>query len=235
MFLTTLFSFIHKISSKRPSLAIHSTTFSRPIGINQNNYYSKLSNSSISIVLATGPAGCGKTMLACNSMIEALGRKEVDKLIITRPHVSVDGEEIGFLPGSISQKMEPWTHPVFDLFSSYLSKTRLQTMLKEGIIEVVPLGFMRGRTFDRSWVLADEMQNSSPIQMKMLLTRLGKGSKMTITGDLDQSDRTIEENGLSHFIDLLEEYPYDDISHIVLDSSDVQRSLVVSRILSLYE
>ena len=231
-----LFSCLMKSYASKKSLLIPSSmTMVRPIGINQQTYYQKLTNTSIPIVLATGPAGCGKTMLACSSMIEALERKQVDKLIITRPHVTVESEDLGFLPGSILHKMEPWTNPIFDLFSSYLSKTRLQSLLKEGTIEVIPLGFMRGRTFDRSWILADEMQNSSPTQMKMLLTRIGKGSKMTLTGDLDQSDLASLTNGLDHFIQLLKKYPHDDIYHIELDSYDIQRSVVVSRILSLYD
>jgi phosphate starvation-inducible PhoH-like protein len=131
--------------------------------------------------------------------------------------------------------MEPWTHPVFDLFGSVLTKGRLQNMLKDGVVEVVPLGFMRGRTFDRTWVLADEMQNSSPTQMLMLLTRLGLSSKMVLTGDLAQSDRASSElNGLEDLVDRLASYPHGDIVHVGLNASDVQRSPVVRHVLELY-
>jgi len=236
-FITLLMTFFCTASKKLPLFKKHASliTSVQPIGPNQKRYFELLSNSSVPLVVATGPAGCGKTLLACDSMIQALEAGLVDKLVITRPHVAVDGEELGFLPGSITKKMEPWTHPVFDLFGSYLSSTKLQGLLKEGVIEVVPLGFMRGRTFDRCWVLADEMQNSSPNQMLMLLTRLGKGSRMTLTGDLAQSDLAVGANGLSDFLRRSQFYPHDDIGFVSLDGSDVQRSLLVSRLLELWD
>lgn len=207
----------------------------RPIGPNQQLYAQVLADPAVSMVVCSGPAGSGKTMLACQSMITALEAGQVDRLVITRPHVAVDGEDLGFLPGSVLKKMEPWTHPVFDLFGSFLTKGRLQNMLKDGVVEVVPLGFMRGRTFDRTWVLADEMQNSSPTQMLMLLTRLGLSSKMVLTGDLAQSDRASSElNGLEDLVDRLASYSHGDIVHVGLKASDVQRSPVVRHVLELY-
>jgi phosphate starvation-inducible PhoH-like protein len=208
----------------------------RPIGPNQQLYAEVLADPGVSMVVCSGPAGSGKTMLACQAMITALESGKVDRLVITRPHVAVDGEDLGFLPGSVLKKMEPWTHPVFDLFGSFLTKPRLQNMLKDGVVEVVPLGFMRGRTFDRTWVLADEMQNSSPTQMLMLLTRLGLSSKMVLTGDLAQSDRpsTMELNGLEDLVDRLVSYSHGDIVHVGLNASDVQRSPVVRHVLELY-
>lgn len=174
-----------------------------PKSYNQKKYVELLEDVSVPLLVALGPAGCGKTMFACSHAIQSLQRGEIQKIIMTRPMVSVEDEEIGFLPGNLVSKMDPWTRPMFDIFSEYYSMTDLTAMIHSGVIDIVPLAFMRGRTFHKSFILADEMQNSSPSQMLMLTTRIGSGSKMVITGDLQQSDRVIGKNGL---VDFLEKY-----------------------------
>jgi phosphate starvation-inducible protein PhoH and related proteins len=132
------------------------------------------------MVFAVGPAGTGKTLLAVLRAIKALREGEVTKIILTRPAVSVD-EKHGFLPGDLNEKMAPWVLPIFDVFEEYYGLTESQKMLAEGVIEIAPLGFMRGRTFKNAYVIADEMQNATPDQTKMLLTRIGEGTNMVIT------------------------------------------------------
>lgn len=202
---------------------------------NQKKYYESLISPNISLVVALGPAGSGKTLLACQSAVLALQTGLVEKIIITRPLVSVD-EELGFLPGTFEAKMDPWIRPVFDILKETFTSNQIQSMMENGMIEISPLAYMRGRTFKNSFIIADEMQNSSPNQMKMILTRIGEGSKMVITGDLFQSDRE-GENGLSDFIIRYNDFPNysDEIACIELEKSDVRRSSIVSKILNIYE
>jgi len=192
----------------------------------------------VDIIIAIGPAGTGKTMLACYSAVEALRLGKVNKIVVTRPVVSVD-EEIGFLPGGLESKMDPWTRPIFDTLRETYSAKEIERMSEEGIIEIVPLGFMRGRTFKNSWIIADEMQNSSPTQMFMLATRIGEGSKMIITGDLNQSDLNPKCNGL---LEIYNKIRYaertkglDCVRYIELDKEDVQRSRAAKTILGIYD
>jgi phosphate starvation-inducible PhoH-like protein len=201
---------------------------------NQQKYYDSLISPNISLVVGLGPAGSGKTLLACQSAILALQSKEVDKIIITRPLVSVD-EELGFLPGTFQAKMDPWVRPIFDILRETFTMAQIQSMIEDGFIEISPLAYMRGRTFKRSFIIADEMQNSSPNQMKMILTRIGQGSKMVITGDLFQSDRD-GENGLSDFMIRYNDAPLsNEIACIELSKRDVHRSSIVSTVLDIYE
>ena len=200
---------------------------------NQKSYVKYLESKDDYILSVIGPAGTGKTLLACNKAINELKKKTIDKIIITRPVVSVE-EELGFLPGNIEKKMEPWTRPIFDIFLEIYSKKELSNMIRENIIEISPLCFMRGRTFKNSFIIADEMQNSTPNQMRMLLTRIGTNSRMVITGDLAQSDR-IENNGLKDFINKLKNSKIpDNIYLIEMEYKDVQRSKLVNDILNLY-
>ena len=145
----------------------------RPVTENQKKYVDILNDSRTPLVFVTGPAGTGKTLLACNSAIKMLKNGSVDKIILTRPVVPVE-EDIGFLPGNLNKKMDPWTKPIFDVFSDFFSQTEINLMIQNNIIEIAPLGYMRGRTFKKSFIIADEMQNSSPNQMKMLTTRIGE-------------------------------------------------------------
>ena len=211
-----------------------------PRGDNQKKYVQELQNPNTTIVFGTGPAGCGKTLFAGSAAAEAYLRGDVERIVITRPTVSVE-EDIGFLPGSINHKMNPWLQPLFDTFLEFFSQKDLDSMMENHIIEISPLGFMRGRTFKRCFVLADEMQNSSPGQMLMLLTRIGEESKLVITGDVDQSDLNIANakstNGLSDFLQRFyqKSLPSDYIQWVKMTSHDVERSPVVKQVLQIYE
>ena len=201
---------------------------------NQELYIELMRDENVDIVIAVGPAGTGKTMLACYAAVEALRIGKIHKIVITRPVVSVD-EELGYLPGGITSKMDPWTRPVFDALRETYSPKEIENMMEDGAIEIVPLGFMRGRTFKNAWIIADEMQNSTPTQMLMLATRIGEGSKMVITGDLHQSDLGAK-NGLQDIYGKMRsvENSADHIRLIVLESGDVQRSRAAKSVLRLF-
>jgi phosphate starvation-inducible PhoH-like protein len=202
---------------------------------NQEEYVKHLNNDNTKIIISTGPAGCGKTLFACQKAVIDLKSERINKIIITRPVVSVD-EEIGFLPGNLIKKMDPWTKPIFDIFLEYYSKGELDLMLMNGKIEICPLAFMRGRTFKHSIIIADEMQNSSPNQMKMLTTRLGENTRMIITGDLQQTD-LLKENGLYDFVNRIKKV--NDTSSLIklinLDNSDIERSEIVKKVIEIYD
>ena len=206
-----------------------------PIGIRQKEYCHLLSNVDVPVLAGIGPAGCGKTFFACNYAIRALCAGEVDRIVITRPIVAVD-EDLGFLPGSISQKMDPWIRPILDSFGEFYSQTSIQRMMNDRTIEIAPLAYMRGRTFKNAFVIADEMQNSTPNQMLMMLTRIGEGSKLVITGDLMQSDIRGGKNGLGDFYSRYQASGgyMPDIRCVEFDVADVQRSSVVASILEMY-
>jgi phosphate starvation-inducible protein PhoH and related proteins len=212
---------------KRPRVQIY------PKNLSQENYLLKLNDPTKMIIFATGPAGTGKTMLAVQWAIDQLKYGDATKIIVTRPAVSVD-EEHGFLPGDLNEKMAPWTRPIFDVFAENFNAKEIETMVTEGVIETSPLAYMRGRTFKNAIVIADEMQNTTPSQMKMLLTRLGQESKMVVTGDLQQADRP-SNNGLLEFLKLynnFENHRYVDICHFTVD--DVERHEAVKEILAIY-
>jgi len=200
---------------------------------NQKLYLQKLYSETTSIVLAIGPAGTGKTMLAVQYGIKQFQEGTVDRIVITRPAVSVD-EDLGFLPGTLNEKMAPWTRPIFDVFSEYYQKKDIEKMLEDGNIEISPLAYMRGRTFKNAYIVADEMQNATVNQMKMLLTRIGDGSKMVVTGDLAQADR-LSDNGLIDFCNLLEQKEYlEHIDIVRFDAHDIERHNAVKEILAIY-
>ena len=204
----------------------------KPKSPNQISYVNALNSNTL--VFCLGPAGTGKTLFACNEAIKQLQNREIEKIVITRPIVAVEDEQLGFLPGNINKKMDPWTRPIFDIFSEYCSMPEITKMMKDGVIEISPLAYMRGRTFKKSFIIADEMQNSSPNQMLMLTTRLGEGSKMVVTGDLKQSDKSLH-NGLSDFLEKFRKYPKNcSISVIEMKSEDVERSAIVKTILDIY-
>jgi phosphate starvation-inducible PhoH-like protein len=199
--------------------------------LTQSRYIDLLS-SQVPIVIGSGPAGTGKTLLACNVGSKTLQRGGVSKLILTRPAVSVD-EQHGFLPGSLEQKMSPWTRPMFDALSVYFRPKDIKAMMEDGKIEVCPLAYMRGRTFDDAWIIGDEMQNSTPSQMKMLLTRIGFNSKLVIAGDVNQHDRGFENNGLSDLISKLNDS--ENIKHVQFTESDIERHKVIKEVLQMYQ
>jgi phosphate starvation-inducible PhoH-like protein len=205
-----------------------------PRGPNQKRYVEYLDDPAVSILLGVGPAGTGKTLFACSAAVQEMKRGAIQKIILTRPVVSVE-EDIGFLPGSLIAKMDPWTRPIFDILGEFYTQKDVDSMLHSGAIEISPLAYMRGRTFKKSFIIADEMQNSSPNQMLMLTTRLGQGSKMVITGDLKQSDR-MTNNGLLDIMNKLKAYQGDSSSIKVVEMGleDVERSAVVSKILDIY-
>jgi phosphate starvation-inducible PhoH-like protein len=212
---------------------------------NQKKYVECLNDDKSKMIVVTGPAGTGKTMFACLKAIDLLNKSDIDKIIITRPIITVE-EEIGFLPGNIVKKMDPWTRPIFDLFSEYYSKIELDAMINKNTIEISPLGFMRGRTFKNAFIIADEMQNSSPNQMKMLTTRLGTNSRLVITGDLEQTDynnNNSNYNGLIELINKIKLYYNDNFSElsnkkmiqlVALEKEDIERSEIVRRMIDIY-
>lgn len=202
-----------------------------PRNLAQRKYIDLLC-SSAPIVVSTGPAGTGKTLLACHAGSKALATRQVERLILTRPAVSVD-EQHGYLPGSLEKKMEPWTRPMFDALHRYMSPKQVKAHIEDRKIEICPLAYMRGRTFDNAWIIGDEMQNSTPSQMKMLLTRIGDGSKMVIAGDVNQHDRGFEKNGLADLVSRL--YPdSESVLHMNFSDDDIVRSEVIKEILALY-
>jgi phosphate starvation-inducible PhoH-like protein len=200
---------------------------------NQKIYLQKLQDEETSIVFAIGPAGTGKTMLAVQHGIKLYQEGVVDKIIVTRPAVSVD-EDLGFLPGDLNEKMAPWTRPIFDVLGEYYQTKEIAKMLEEGVIEISPLAYMRGRTFKNAYIIADECQNTTVNQMKMLLTRLGEGSKMVVTGDLAQADR-LSDNGLIDFCNLLAQKEYlEHIDIIQFEAKDIERHNAVKEVLAVY-
>lgn len=249
MFLTLSHSFVFPLQKSRCSIFMKKTanvktmseikhsmwtgTYS-PRTPNQQLYLDLLLDRNVTTLFGLGPAGCGKTLFACNAAVYELKNGLVDQIVITRPLISVD-EELGFLPGTLESKMDPWTRPIFDILREFYSGTQIRSMCQNGVIQISPLAFMRGRTFKRSFVIADEMQNSSPNQMKMMLTRLGENSRMVITGDLKQSDRS-GVNGLEDFIGKLRLFQNEtSIKCIEMENVDIQRSHTVSRILDIYD
>ena len=205
-----------------------------PRNTSQEKYVELLKNPKKYIIFAIGPAGTGKTMLGVQWAIKQLKEGVIDKIVITRPAVSVD-EEHGFLPGTLNQKMEPWTKPIFDVFQEYYHPREIAGMLEDGILEISPLAYMRGRTFKNAFIVADEMQNATPSQMKMLLTRIGEGSRMVVTGDLAQADRP-KENGLLEFCSLYSEGgDHRMVAMAKFETKDIERHPVVKEILSIYK
>ena len=198
----------------------------------QEAYVLKLLDESKNIVFGVGPAGTGKTMLAVQAAVKMFKNKEVDRIVVTRPAVDAD-EKLGALPGTLEEKMAPWTRPIFDVLREYFSAREIEGMIEEGIIEIAPLGFMRGRTFKKSYIIADEMQNTTPRQMKMLLTRLGEGSYMAVTGDLEQADRS-EDNGLIDFLMHLEKKQSARLDIVRFAQGDVERHEAVKDVLEIY-
>ena len=203
-----------------------------PRNKHQETYMLKLLDDRKDVVFGIGPAGTGKTLIAVQVAVKMFKEGYVDKIIVTRPAVSAD-EDLGFLPGTLEQKMAPWTRPIFDVLREYFDARQIEGMIEEGIIEIAPLAFMRGRTFKNAFILADEMQNATPNQMKMLLTRLGEGSRMAVTGDLAQADR-LKENGLLEFINLLEAGQAKHLDIVRFEQGDIERHDAVKEVLQIY-
>lgn len=197
----------------------------------QQRYLDALQSSDL--VLATGPAGTGKTYLAVASALQALRRGEVKRLVLTRPVVEA-GEQLGFLPGDLEDKVDPYLRPLFDAMTDLLGPAQARRMRDLEIVEVAPLAFMRGRTLARSFVILDEAQNATPGQLKMFLTRLGEGTRAVVTGDRTQSDLPSDkEGGLADAIVRLSPLP--GVKWVEFAASDVQRSPLVQRIVEAYD
>ena len=201
---------------------------------NQESLVLALLDASQHIVITAGPAGTGKTYLAMQAAVKALKEGDCDRIILTRPAVGVEGEQHGFLPGSLVAKMEPWTRPLLDVLREYYRPQEIAAMIEDQVIEIAPLAFMRGRTFKHSWIIADEMQNATPAQVKMLMTRIGSNSKIIITGDVEQADRQYSENGLMDLCERLEKGGVNGIAVCHLDGRDVQRHKIIGSVLKLY-
>jgi phosphate starvation-inducible PhoH-like protein len=224
------------ISKLTKSSFISKYTLTNP---KQLKFQSLIQDKNLPIVFGLGPPGTGKTMIACNEAIKQLKEQQINKIIITRPAITVE-ENLGFLPGTMETKMKPFMIPIYDYFLDYYSMDNIQSLINNNKLEISPLCFMRGRTFKNCIIIADEMQNSSKNQMKMLLTRIGPNSKLLITGDLEQSD--IIDNGLKNIVDLMdkkytEKYKLfnDGIGIVNLDKSCIQRHQVIEKVLDLYE
>ena len=204
-----------------------------PRNFHQDDLLGLIEDKNINIVFAVGPAGTGKTLISTLAGIRALKQNNIDKFVVTRPAVSVD-EQHGFLPGTLQEKMAPWTRPIFDVFEEYYTPDQIEFMINDNKVEIAPLAYMRGRTFKNSYIIADEMQNATDNQMKMLLTRLGDNSKMIVTGDLDQHDRGYETNGLKCFMERLMTSGSDLIKAVNFTNKDIERHKVVTEVLRLY-
>lgn len=235
-----------RISCKSGSPVGSSPKYLVPRNDKQRKYVELLTTPRPYIVVATGSAGTGKTAFATSVGVEMLKREEISKLVITRPAVSVD-EQHGFLPGTLEKKMEPWTRPIFDVLARHYPRTKIDAMIQQQIIEICPLAYMRGRTFENSWIICDEAQNMTVNQMMMVLTRIGSNSKMVITGDLKQYDRGFDTNGL---MDLIQRIDYNqvvdidacpcgddrlNIDVVEFSEEDVERHPVIPYILNLYK
>jgi phosphate starvation-inducible PhoH-like protein len=183
------------------------------------------------IVFGIGPAGTGKTYLAMAKAVQALQRKEVNRIILTRPAVEA-GERLGYLPGSLTDKIDPYLRPLYDALNEMLDPEVVPKLLAAGTIEVAPLAYMRGRTLNDSFIVLDEAQNTTPEQMKMFLTRLGFGSRMVITGDITQVDLPVGTNGLQLVTRVLKDI--DDIHFATMTSADVVRHTLVGQIVDAY-
>jgi len=203
----------------------------RPKTLNQKYYVDAID--SHTIVLSIGPAGTGKTYLAMAKAVQALQTKQVNRIILTRPAIEA-GEKLGFLPGTLSDKIDPYLRPLYDALHDMIDPDSIPKLMTNGVIEVAPLAYMRGRTLNDAFIVLDEAQNTSMEQMKMFLTRLGFGSKMVVTGDITQIDLpTGQRSGLKELAEILE--GVEDIAFCRLSNSDVVRHKLVGRIVAAYD
>jgi len=206
----------------------------RPKSINQKTYMKALRNEDTPIIFGVGKPGTGKTLLAVAAASRALMNDEIDRIVITRPVVPAGGEKLGYLPGDLNEKMDPYLKPIYDAFFRCMEPKIMDDYVKRKQIEICPLSFMRGRTFTSAYIVFDEAQNASAEQIKMVLTRLGYNSYIAITGDPNQTDLYEEASGLMFWVDLLKEQEFAELCELN-DASDNQRRPEVAKIMDLYE
>jgi phosphate starvation-inducible PhoH-like protein len=223
----------HDVSEARGEIICHTTT-GKPVApktLGQKKYVDAISDNMI--VFGVGPAGTGKTYLAMAKAITAFKNEEVSRIILTRPAIEA-GEKLGFLPGDLQSKVDPYLRPLYDALYQIMGAEAFQRNMEKGLIEVAPLAYMRGRTLDNAFIILDEAQNTTPAQMKMFLTRIGFGSKAVITGDKTQKDLPSGvKSGLDDAMTILKNI--DDIKICNLDSKDVVRHPLVQKIVNAYE
>lgn len=223
-------NFVHLSTKERNTIE---SKFAKPKNESQARYLHCLNKQSNKIIIATGPAGTGKTLFGTEYGLKHFLMGKYEKIIFTRPAVSAD-EDLGYLPGTLEEKMAPWIRPIYDILYKFISPAEVTQLVEDKFIEIAPLAYMRGRTFKNTWVIADEMQNSLPTQMKMLLTRLGENSRMVITGDLDQHDRHGEVNGLADFLEKFKGCRSTSIISVEFETGDIQREEVIKEVLDIY-
>lgn len=205
----------------------------KPRNPSQVEYARLLQSPSPAIVIASGAAGTGKTCMAVSMAVSKLMENEYQKIVISRPAVCVE-EEHGFLPGDLTMKMAPWLQPLYDTFYKYYTPEQVDAMIAKKIIDICPIAFLRGRTFSNSFIIIDEAQNCTANQMLMILTRIGQHSKMVITGDPMQSDRSVDQNGLTDLLRRLESKDLLGIKTVKFTEEDVERHPVIKDILRMY-
>lgn len=228
---------LSQASTERAESKVYSTTIKtkrgiiKPRGENQIQYLHNILTHDISFGI--GPAGTGKTFLAVAAAVEALERQEIRRILLTRPAVEA-GEKLGFLPGDLGQKIEPYLRPLYDALFEMLGFERVQKLMERNVIEIAPLAYMRGRTLNDSFIILDESQNTTVEQMKMFLTRIGFNSKAVITGDVTQIDLPRNtKSGLRHAIEVLEKVS--ELSFNYFENKDIVRHPVVAKVVQAYE
>lgn len=230
----TVFEILDGVQAERDNEAFAYTYKGKPIfskTFGQKKLVDSILNNALTI--ATGPAGTGKTFISIALAVNALKNKEVERLILTRPAVEA-GEKLGFLPGDLTQKIDPYLRPIYDALFEMIGAEGFQRFQEKGMIEVAPLAYMRGRTLSNSFIILDEAQNTSPEQMKMFLTRMGNNSKCVVNGDLTQIDLPIfKQNGLKEAVAILKNI--DNIGIVSLTNKDVVRNEIVQKIILAYE
>lgn len=212
---------------------IKNTVVITPKNIAQEELVDYLDDNSKRIIFSIGPAGVGKSYLMTLKAIQMLKEGDIDKIIITRPSVGAD-EDIGFLPGGIIEKMAPWTRPIMDIFAEYFTAGDIKHMIEESVLEICPIGFVRGRTFKNAVIIFDEAQNATQSQTKAVLTRIGEGSRMFVTGDITQTDLKAQKSGLLDIMERLMNWSSNSIAMTEFNQSHIERDPVVAEVLKIY-